>query len=709
MSINTVDSPFPIFTDIDGSPLEDGYIYIGETNQNPEVVPVTVYWDSSLTTPALQPIRTISGYPSRSGTASRVYIRGNYSITVRNKNNTLVYSFHESAGILGSINSFNEVNDLIGYTTAPENTSVNVSGYYSANDGAGGLFNWDSTIDKSTANAGTIIDPSVSLANQGTGVGLGCWVRQYSGAVNVKWFGAIGDGITDDTAAVQNTIDTAKILDVGINANGIYLLTSDLTLRQGTSLSGANRASLKFLLDGATITHEIIPNSNPACRDIYLSCEIESVNGTEAQGLLLGGVQYSTFDVKISGFTSLTSIGLLCTSIFDSSGAAWRYVTNNQFLDIEVTNCYKGIMLTKDATDPATFGANFNDFIGGYISGYTSIGVHVEFGEANTFMSTRCTTSIGSGSIGWLVEDSVNSFIATTADGSFGGTVPGTLNSYGFPHGRDGDLTTIGMKFNAGSNGCLLLNPRGDAPYERITFDSEITFNTITISGRVDFNRFPNFRANEIHAQNNSASAPSLIVENQATGTTELAVFRNAASILDGKIRMLSNGAIEIGSGDSELKFMAASSIVGRFQTTGIFRPEVDNTQSLGTAAIRWSVVYAGTGTINTSDARLKQQDRLLNEAEKAVAIKAKSLLKCFKFNDAIEAKGDKARIHFGIYAQELEQAFSSEGLNASEYAMFIYDEWKEELDEDGNVSIEAGNRYGIRYDELLAFIISAM
>jgi hypothetical protein len=161
------------------------------------------------------------------------------------------------------------------------------------------------------------------------------------------------------------------------------------------------------------------------------------------------------------------------------------------------------------------------------------------------------------------------------------------------------------------------------------------------------------------------------------------------------------------------------------------YLPGADNTLSLGTGGNRWSVVYAGTGTINTSDAREKQQGRSLSDAEKAAAAKAKGLLKAFKFNDAVEVKGDDARIHFGIYAQELAEAFAEEGLDAADYGMFCYDEWNDEYEnvtemvvtvgEDGKETVQAqptgerklvrqaGDRYGIRYEELLAFIIAAL
>jgi len=81
----------------------------------------------------------------------------------------------------------------------------------------------------------------------------------------------------------------------------------------------------------------------------------------------------------------------------------------------------------------------------------------------------------------------------------------------------------------------------------------------------------------------------------------------------------------------------------------------------------------------------------------------------------AVAVKGDKARIHVGIIAQEVIEAFSAEGLDANNYALLCYDAWDEKPEvrqDDGTVLIpyqEAGNRYGIRYSELLAFIIATL
>jgi len=132
------------------------------------------------------------------------------------------------------------------------------------------------------------------------------------------------------------------------------------------------------------------------------------------------------------------------------------------------------------------------------------------------------------------------------------------------------------------------------------------------------------------------------------------------------------------------------------------WRPTVDNVRALGTASFRYTVVYATTGTINTSDANQKQQIRNLSDAEQRTAQRVKKLIRAFKWNDAVEAKGDEARIHFGVIAQEVQEAFAAEGLDASKYGLFCSDTWNTS---DGS----SQTRLGVRYSELLAFIIAAL
>lgn len=90
MALTQVTGPYPIFTDLDGTPLDDGYLYIGAINQDPEQNPIQVFWDSNLTIPATQPIRTSNGYAYRNGTPALLYTGGAFSITIRNKREEFV-------------------------------------------------------------------------------------------------------------------------------------------------------------------------------------------------------------------------------------------------------------------------------------------------------------------------------------------------------------------------------------------------------------------------------------------------------------------------------------------------------------------------------------------------------------------------------------------------------------------------------------------
>jgi hypothetical protein len=172
------------------------------------------------------------------------------------------------------------------------------------------------------------------------------------------------------------------------------------------------------------------------------------------------------------------------------------------------------------------------------------------------------------------------------------------------------------------------------------------------------------------------------------------------------------------------------------FRTNG----NLDNTLAFGSPSVRWTDIYATNGTIQTSDINEKDEIKDLSVEEKAVATRIKGLFKTFKFKSAIASKGsDKARIHCGVIAQDVEAAFKAENLDPTRYGIFCSDKYY--VDQDGTKCNADGTypedelaltpddseetqttsevkkaeqviektRLGIRYEELLAFVISAL
>ena len=148
----TVIPPFDVYTEIDGQPLDNGYIFIGTPNLIPETNPINVYFDEGLTILAAQPLRTLGGYIVNSGTPAKIYIDGvGYSIAVKNKNGSLLYSSPNGTGI-------------------------------------------------SPNSSGVIYDPA------GTGAVTTTVQAKLRETVSVKDFGAVGDGVTNDTTAINLAI-----------------------------------------------------------------------------------------------------------------------------------------------------------------------------------------------------------------------------------------------------------------------------------------------------------------------------------------------------------------------------------------------------------------------------------------------------------------------------------------------------------------------
>lgn len=145
--------------------------------------------------------------------------------------------------------------------------------------------------------------------------------------------------------------------------------------------------------------------------------------------------------------------------------------------------------------------------------------------------------------------------------------------------------------------------------------------------------------------------------------------------------------------------------------TAGHFQPVSDNVHSLGGAGNRATVVYAATGTINTSDAREKTWRGAADAAEMRAGRRIIAELGFYQWNDAIAAKSAAdARYHFGVQAQRVWEIMADESLidpidaegrpGATPYAFLCWDAWAE--------GDEAGDRFGIRPDQLALFLIAA-
>lgn len=186
MSALSVQVPFPVFQDRDGQPLENGYVWIGTANLYPITNAVPVFFDAALTIPAAQPLRTINGYISNSGTPAQVYVDGeNYSILVQDSKGSMVYNFPDGTGISP---------DACGVTYDPPFT-------------------------------GSVSYPVCEK------------LEQY---VSVKDFGAVGDGVTNDAAAIQAAIDAASEV---FFPEGDYLVSTPIVQSQRNILVGTGRGS----------------------------------------------------------------------------------------------------------------------------------------------------------------------------------------------------------------------------------------------------------------------------------------------------------------------------------------------------------------------------------------------------------------------------------------------------------------------------------
>lgn len=355
-------TPLQMFYSTSGLPLTDGYIYIGTASQNPQTNPIAVYWDAAGTIPAAQPIRTSGGYPVRNGSPATVFVLAkDFSLIVRDKSSSLVFS--RLSG-----NAFSA--EWVTYTPA------------------------------------------------GTGAVATTAQAKLRESVSVLDFGAVGNGVTDDTVKIQAAINALLGLGGGdlILPRGIYA-HGDLTVNwtnapirfMGEQYNAQSGFGTEMLYTGSGTAITFNGNGAP-----YNGYTIENLKIRAASSGNTWAIKFNKCahlhvrHAYLKGFGSASGGGIYCTGLNDS-------IDQTEWVDIDdvfFDGCYNGIY--SDNTDANAFNIYacfFADMGGVSIRGDNGGGAHV-FGfqrwniEGNRFYSSTTSNfiSIAGGGRGLSVD-----------------------------------------------------------------------------------------------------------------------------------------------------------------------------------------------------------------------------------------------------------------------------------------------------------------
>jgi hypothetical protein len=372
MAALSIQVPYPVFYDRDGQPLDNGNIYIGVANLDPVTNPLQVYYDEALTITASQPLVTSGGYVYRNGTPAQLYVNAtDFSITVNDSKDLFVYSFPEATGIGVGAASIEYDPPFVGAVT---------SGYTVA--------------------------------------------EKLSQTISVQDFGATGDGVTNDAAAINaaatalqglgggtlvfpigtyyiatSTITIPKYVEVCADANAVIVQSTAAT---GTALIVEGRPFTDSTRRPRIHTIPSLQKGTPVGQPAWnLGTDTSSI------GLHIKGCSDDTFFIRAVAYFYN---GVLMNSDYAPPAPVNTLCVNNTLNLGNIRNCYKGLWLEN--------GANSNTFIQGVINvdgawitaGTTHITLKGSESNTNTFVGTNIEGNLTAGLKGVDVESGVNLF-----------------------------------------------------------------------------------------------------------------------------------------------------------------------------------------------------------------------------------------------------------------------------------------------------------